>query len=158
MTLTINHLTKDISSVDFEDILSCWTWKTADMKTVTAISVLGDLFFVGEDNAIYWLQTDGGELTKVAEDLKEFEQFLRDEEKVDEWFLPHLVEQLIKAGKTLKGNEVYSFKKLPVLGGEYSVHNIEPTDMGVHFAFTGQISEQIKDLPDGTKVNIKIES
>jgi hypothetical protein len=42
-----------------------------------------------------------------------------------------------------------------VIGGEYSVDNIEPTDMNVHFAFSGQICQQVKDLPDGTKVNIK---
>jgi len=158
MTLTINQLTKDISSINIEDILSCWTWKTAGMKTVALVSVLGDLFLVGEDDAVYWLQTDGGDLKKVADSLQQFEQYLDDEEKVDNWFLPLLVEQLITAGKTLKENEVYSFKKMPVIGGEYSVDNIEPTDMSVHFAFTGQISKQIKDLPDGARVNIKYES
>ncbi|MFH5972291.1 T6SS immunity protein Tdi1 domain-containing protein, partial [Clostridium perfringens] len=67
-------------------------------------------------------------------------------------------EKLITAGKTLKENEVYSYKKLPVIGGAYSIDNIDPTDMSVHFAFSGQICEQIKDLPDGTKVNIKYEN
>jgi hypothetical protein len=52
-------------------------------------------------------------------------------------------------------NEVYSFKKLPIIGGEYSVDNIEPTDISVHFTLTGMIHEQIKDLPDGTEVQIK---
>jgi Domain of unknown function (DUF1851) len=46
---------------------------------------------------------------------------------------------------------------MPMLGGEYSVENIEPVDISVHFALAGQICEQIKDLPDGTKVRIKIE-
>ena len=45
---------------------------------------------------------------------------------------------------------------LPVLGGAYSVENIKPTNIGTHLAFTGLICEQIKDLPDGTKVGIKI--
>ncbi len=157
MTLTVKQLTKDISYVDARDILSSWKWRTAATKAVAAISVLGDLFLVGNDNAIYWLQTDGGKLTKVADDLQQFENFLEDEDKVDNWFLPLLVEQLIIAGKTLKENEVYSFKKLPVIGGEYSVDNYEPTDMSVHFAFTGKISEQIQELPDGTKLNIKME-
>jgi hypothetical protein len=158
MTLTINQLTKDISTIDIDDILSCWTWKTAGMKAVAAMSVLGDLFLVGRDDAVHWLQTDGGELTRVADDLPQFEQYLGDEEKVDNWFLPLLVEQLIAVGKTLKENEVYSFKKMPVIGGEYSLNNIEPTDISVHFAFTGQISQQIKDLPDGTEVDINYES
>ena len=57
---------------------------------------------------------------------------------------------------TLKPNEVYSPLKMAVLGGTYEVSNFKPTDMSVHFQFTGSICEQIKDLPDGTHVNIKV--
>jgi hypothetical protein len=157
MNRTVNQLTKDITNIDIEDILSCWMWKVTDMKAVAVMSVLGDLFLVGKDDAVYWLQTDNGDLTKVAEDLAQFEQYLNDEEKIDLWFLPLLVEKLITSGKILNENEVYSYKKLPVIGGEYSVENIDPADISVHLAFSGQICEQIKDLPDGTKVNIEVE-
>ena len=158
MTLTFKNLTKDITSVDIEDVLSCWRWCVADIKAIAVMTYLGDLFLVGKDNAIYWLQTNNGRLTKVAEDLQQFERYLNDEDKVGNWFLPLLVEKLVTAGKTLKENEVYSYKKSPVIGGEYSEDNIEPTDISVHFAFSGQICEQIKDLPEGTKVNIKFET
>jgi len=155
MTLTLNQLTKDISGIDIEDILSCWRWKIGDMKAVVIMSILGDLFLADRESAVYWLQTDTGDLTKVADSLEEFDNHLNDDDKIDNWFLPLLIEKLISAGKTLKENEVYSYKQIPVIGGEYSVDNIEPTDMSVHFAFSGQICEQIKDLPNGTKVNIK---
>jgi hypothetical protein len=139
MNRTVNQLTKDITNIDIEDILSCWMWKVTDMKAVAVMSVLGDLFLVGKDDAVYWLQTDNGDLTKVAEDLAQFEQYLNDEEKIDLWFLPLLVAKLITSGKILNENEVYSYKKLPVIGGEYSVENIDPADISVHFAFSGQI-------------------
>src|SRR4030095_2408916 len=155
MTPSLEQLTKDITNVDIDDILSCWQWRLTDMQTVVTISCLGDIFLLGNDAAVYWLQTDCGDLTKVADTLKQYQKFLADEEKTDNWFLPLLIEKLLAAGKTLKNNEVYSYKKLPVIGGEYSVENIEPIDMSIHFAFSGQICEQIKDLPDGTKVNIK---
>ena len=125
------------------------------MQAVVTISVLGDMFLLGDDGVVYWLQTDSGNLTKIADTFEQYQQFLNDEGKIDNWFLPLLVEKLIAAGKTLKQNEVYSYKKLPVIGGEYSVDNVEPTDMSVHFAFSGQICEQIRDLPDGTQVSIK---
>ncbi|MEX6691054.1 DUF1851 domain-containing protein [Danxiaibacter flavus] len=157
MALTFEQLTKDIADIDFDDILSCWQWRLADMKAVATVSALGDIFLVGHDDAVYWLQTDSGDLTKVAETLEEYEQLLGDEENIDNWFLPLLIENLLASGKMLKENEVYSYKKLPIIGGEYSVDNIEPTHMSVHFAFSGQICEQIKDLPNGTKVNIKFE-
>jgi len=156
MTHSLQHLIKDITNVDIDDFLSCWQWRLIDIRGVVTISCLGDLFLLGQDNAVYWLQTDSGDLTKISDDLEQYQLYLTDNDKIDNWFLPLLIEKLISAGKTLKENEVYSYKKLPVIGGEYSIDNIEPTDMSVHFAFSGQICEQIKDLPDGTKVNIKI--
>jgi hypothetical protein len=144
-----------IENLDQGDILSCWRWLTPTVKSVIMVSCLGDLFLIGADNAVYWLQTDRGKLTREAETLDEFLAFLNDEEKVDNWFLPKFIHELVEVGKILKENEVYSYKVLPVLGGEYNVGNIEPTDISVHFALSGQICEQIKDLPDGTKVRVK---
>jgi hypothetical protein len=156
MTFTLQQLTKDIANIDFEDILSCWQWKLTEMKSVAMISCFGDMFLVGNDDAIYWLQTDSGDLTKVAENLTQFELLLRDDNKIDYWFLPLLVEKLLNAGKTLEENEVYGYLKLPVIGGEYSIENIKVIPMRVHFEYTGLICEQIKDLPDGTKVSIEL--
>ena len=158
MTLTLKELTKDISNVDLEDILSCWQWRIADMKAVCMMSCLGDLFLIGKDDAVYWLQTDCGNLNKVSDDLQQFEQYLHNEDKIDNWFLPLLIEKLLTAGKLLEENQVYSYKKIPVIGGEYSIDNMEPIKMSVHFALSGQICEQIKDLPDGTKVIINVEN
>lgn len=157
MSISLNQLTKDIEKINFDDILSCWKWLLGDLDDVVTISVLGDIFLKGNNGYIYWLQTDKGELISIANSLEQYQQFLNTEDKIDHWFLPLLVEKLEAAGKTLKKNEVYSYKKPPVLGGEYSVDNIEPTDMSVHFAISGQICEQIEKLPDKTRVNIKFE-
>jgi len=127
------------------------------MKAIALITCLGDMFFIGKDEYVYRLETGECHFEKVADSHHEFEQLLNGE-KFDEWLLPLLVEKLIKAGKVLNENQVYSFKKPSVLGDEYSLENIEPTNISVHFAFSGQICEQIKDLPDGTKVNIKFEA
>jgi hypothetical protein len=151
------NLIKDISRIDTEDICSAWKWLLKDYKSVILVSSIGDMFLLLTDDSIYWLQTDGGVLTKVADNINQFEKFLSEENKVDNWFLPLLVDKLINAGKILKDSEVYSLKVMGVLGGDYSVENIEPTDISVHFALTGQISQQISDLPNGTIVNIKVE-
>jgi hypothetical protein len=94
-------------------------------------------------------------LTKIADSKAGFEQMLADEANIDSWFLPSLVGKLLTANKYLGKNEVYSFKEFPIIRGEYSVDNIAATDISVHFTLTGIIHEQIKDLPDGTKVQIK---
>jgi hypothetical protein len=153
MKPSLQDLIKEIDNIDIADITSSWQWCLGSMHAVVTISCLGDMFLLGDDNAVYWLQTDLGKLSKIAENFEEYKEFLNDPEKTDDWFLSPLVEKLLDGGKTLKSNQVYSYKISPVLGGEYTVENIEPVSMSVHFSFSGQICEQIKDLPDGTKVN-----
>jgi hypothetical protein len=154
MPFSTKGLIRDITKVNESDILSCWLWKLDQDMKIVMISNFGDLFLESEEGSIYWLLTDGGELKKIANDRNEFEKLLSKKEYIDNWFLPALVEKLLSAEMELKENEVYGLKKMAVLGGTYDIHNFLPTDMSVHFAFTGQICEQIKDLPDGTNVNI----
>ena len=149
-------LLKDITKIDFEHILSAWQWRIADMRAAIMVTVWGDIFFEGNDEGIYWLRTDTGSLTKVAESNEHFQSLLRDQTNIDNWFSPPLLEELYNLGKSLKKDEVFSFQMLPVIGGEYSIENIVPCSISVHFANAGQICEQIKDLPDGTKVKIVV--
>jgi hypothetical protein len=50
--------------------------------------------------------------------------------------------------------QCYAFKILPVLGGSYSVDNIYVATISEYLTFTADIHYQIKDLPDGTKIQI----
>ena len=156
MNPTINQLTRDISNIDQTDLLSAWQWKLNSTMRIILISNLGDLFLEDKTGEIYWLITDGGELKKIADNISEFETSLNDYDFVDNWFLPGLVEKLQLSGMMLKSNEVFSPQKMTVLGGTYDIDNFSPVDMSVHFQFTGVISEKIKDLPGGTRVNIKV--
>jgi hypothetical protein len=127
MDFEMQNLIVDIQNIDPEDICSCWQWRLQGQKGIILISKLGDMFMQGEDDCIYWLQTDSGDLTKVADSIEHFEHLLSFDENLDNWFLPGLVERLVQSGKVLKQTEVYSYKVLPVIGGEYSIDNIEPT-------------------------------
>lgn len=153
MDFTLDQLTKDISAIDQHDILSDWRWLLPEVRSVLMVTCMGDMFLEDKNGNILFLLYDGGDLEIVAENKTELELHLKDEEKFDNWFLPVLFEKLMMAGKHLKSNEVYSLKTLGVLGGEYIVENIEPTDMSVHFSFAGQVCKQIWDKPGGTKVN-----
>ena len=92
--------------------------------------------------------------SKVSDSKEEFQEKLKDDNKVNEWFLVRLVEKIKENGLALTENHLYGYKKLPILGGEYKPENFELTDIEVHFELSGQIHKQIKDLPDGTKVKI----
>ena len=152
------RLLKDLSKIDVSDICSDWQWLIDNQKEVILVSAIGDMFLLGNDDCIYWLETGTGNLTCVAENLGEFQNLLANEEIADNWFLPELINQLVAHGITLKEDQVYSFKIPPVLGGHYSVDNFEATDISVHFSIAGQINKQIWDARDGTKIgNVSIE-
>jgi hypothetical protein len=63
-----------------------------------------------------------------------------------------LIDALKNKGHLLKQGQVYSYKKVVVLGGDYSTDNFEPTNIEVHFSFWGQVHQQVKDLPPGTNI------
>ena len=135
MTIQFQQLIKNINNIDLDDICSSWQWCQGDQKSIALVSCVGDIFLFGNDDTIDWLDTSVGQLKQVATNLEEFEQLLNQEQNIDNWFLATIVEQLIINGKTLKENEVYSFKVLPTLGGDYSADNFDTTDISVHFNF-----------------------
>ncbi len=147
------NLIKDINKIDVEDICSDWKWLLDNQKEVILVSAIGDMFLLGKDEAIYWLETGTGDLTFVAENLDEFQKLLTQEDVIDSWFLPQLIDQLVGQGIILNENQVYSFKTPPNLGGDYSISNFEAANISVHFSISGQINKQIWDARDGTKIN-----
>jgi|GEM_PF-75463 len=153
----ISDLIKDIKKIDFQDITSAWNWLIAGYKSVLMVTKFGDMFIVDANDEISWLDTGIGTFTKVASSPIQFEEFLRDPEKTATWFLTDLYLELQEQQIFLQENEVYSFQKLPVIGGQYTIDNVKPTDISVHFAINGQICEQLKNIPNGTKVQIKVE-
>jgi hypothetical protein len=66
------------------------------------------------------------------------------------------VESLMSSGLILSLGKIYSFKKLPILGGDYLPNNIVVMDIEEHFKITGYIHRQIKDLPEGTQIKFRI--
>ena len=152
MEINVDDLTvkfqKDIS----DRLTENWTWLIGTDKKVIMISAIGDMFLMADNKSIYWLDVGLGKVEQIATDIEEFKTKLKNVEKVNDWFMIDLTTEL-RSDKKLKDGQLYSYKKLPVIGGDYSVDNFEPADMEVHFSFTGQIHQQIKDLPDGTRID-----
>ena len=156
MNLHLDDLTVDTSTIVLSDIIECWLWLVKDCRQLLLVSKMGDLFYESSNGCVYWLATDTGTTTQIANDTEQFNLLLHHEDNIDNWFLPLLIEQLIAKEILLKEDQVYSYKQFPILGGEYDIDNIEPTNVSVHFGLTGQVFEQVSKLPEGTRVKIKI--
>jgi len=156
MQITWDDLKIDFNHINPYQITESWEWLIGTDKKPILMSSIGDLFLADKKGICYWLNVGEGILEKVADTTDEFKTKLKDNEQIDEWFLIGLIEKLKENSLELKEGYLYGYKKLPVLGGKYEPENFELTDIEVHFQLSGQIHKQIKDAPDGTKVNITI--
>jgi len=139
-----------------EKLTGNWTWLIGTGKEVLLVSTIGDMFLTDDNKRVYWLDVGSGEFKLVANTIEDFEEKLKNVEQVNEWFMIDLATELRHSGNKLKDGQLYSYKKLPIIGGDYTAENFAPLEIVEHFGYTGDIHEQIKDLPNGTEVEIKI--
>lgn len=156
MKITWKDLSIDFSNIESNKLIADWIWLIGNDKKPIMISSIGDMFLQDYNDNIYWLNAGEGLLDFVSSSFNDFKLKLKDDSQVDEWFMIRLVKEIKESGLELSSGKLYGYKKLPIIGGDYIPENFELTDLEVHFSLTGQIHRQIKDLPDGTKVNFKV--
>jgi hypothetical protein len=142
----------DESTVDWPQAVAGWRWLLPQKFTTWFMNRFGDLFLQTADGKIHWLRLDVGTLTCVAGSKGQFGEKLEDLDTFADWFLKALVDQLVVSGKTPGPGQCYGFIKIPMIGGAYTVENVELSEIGEMYALLGQAFEQMKDLPDGTPV------
>ncbi len=139
-----------------QSALKSWQWIGVSNKTPIRVTAFSDVFFKDE-SGIWFLDTVGGKLDQICSDEEELEKILKTEDGMNDFLFPDLVRQAKEEGKNLKDGQCYDFKLNPVLGGELEYENIEVTDFVVALNICGQIHDQVRSMPEGTKISeIKI--
>lgn len=140
------------------ELETSWGWLLREPFTPVLFSALGDAFIEPESGGIWWLNTGTAELTWVADSVVHFEHLLNSD-LADEWFLPNLVGELHAAGKVPGPGECYTFVTLPVFReGTYEVENLNAVPAHEHYGQTGLMHKQLRDLPNGARVQVKVVS
>ncbi len=120
--------------------------------SVIAVSPFGDAFLQSGDG-VWFLDLVEGSLTRQWSDTEDLQTALNTPEGQDRFLMGGLAVAAAEAGLQPGPSEILNFKIMPVLGGRFAVSNIEVADVLVAFQLTGVTHEQIKDLPDGTKIS-----
>ena len=139
MDIQFSDLVINFDGLEDEELTNNWEWLVPEDYTPILISVFGDIFFIDKADKVHWLSTGEGIMEQVAESEDQFRELLQDEEKLEEWFLPHLVHQLKEAGETLNKEEVFGFTTLPGLEGEFEINNITKVDVLEYVQSAGEL-------------------
>ncbi len=135
-----------------DEALEAWRWLVPQRVRPLVVTAFGDLFLVEDSGAVMFLDTIGGKCESVASSTRQLKQKIQEPDLLDEWFMPGFLDELRQTGVMLSPGECYSALHSVALGGSFTVENWQPTHWRVHFAFSGHLHDQIKDLPPGTKI------
>lgn len=155
--MNIKEYLIDHEGIDLTKALSAWSWLLPSKFTVWLINKFGEMCIVLEDGSVCFLSITDGTFDKIANDEEEFYSLIDDDENTNRWFAVPLVDKLKSAGINLNDGQCYGFKKPLVFGGNYTIDNIAPFNISDCISAYGSIHRQIKDLPDGSQVAIKID-
>jgi hypothetical protein len=109
------------------------------------------------DGSVYMLDIGAESLTKLAVSRDEFSRILDEDENAGDWLMIPFVDRLVEAGVLQEPRQCYSFVTPPILGGEYSVENTMVVPSQEHLGLYASYHEQLRGVPDGTKVVLKIQ-
>ncbi len=142
--------------LDFDKLLSKWTWLTGD-KSIVAITKSGDALLKDNNGQLYFLDVGAGTIELKTNNYLDLLDEKMGCELTEELLLPALVDNLEQHGIILKSRQVYSYILLPIIGGTYDEKNMYALDVYEHYNLTGDIHFQLKDKPNGTVIEIKLE-
>ncbi|WP_394002695.1 T6SS immunity protein Tdi1 domain-containing protein [Luteimonas sp. WGS1318] len=153
MKITWRELAVDLSGQSSDDLMREWRWLVPEALSLRMVSALGDAFLEDASGAIYWLDTGGAELTRIADSRENFDYSRQEPELADRWFAPQLVGDLLSAGHSLGPGQCFSYKTPLTLGGDFKPDNFHASDLIAHFRTLGKIQSQVRDLPLGTLIS-----
>jgi hypothetical protein len=142
----------DHSRFVWRDLLDDWTWLVPSTASVWMMNRFAELVLILEDGSVSYLETSAGALRAIAADQEDFVVKIDQGDNANEWLMIPLVDRCVASGMVLGANQCYGFKTSPTLGGRYEIANVELSDISVYLAIMGQIHQQIKDLPDDTRI------
>lgn len=139
-----------------ETIRLAWGWCGVDPVEVVGENDFGNLM-VKDALGHYWrLCPEDLSCTIVARNREELDVLSSNQEFLRDWHMSALVDEAFEKLGVLPEGRTYCLKIPGVLGGEYGGDNLATIELEELVRASGNIAQQIKDLPNGAKVRLKI--
>jgi hypothetical protein len=132
--------------------LGAWAWIGVAGKAPVRLTAFGQVF-LQDAEGIWFLDTIDGKLTRVCAGEAELETLLQDPDAREHYLLESFLERVAATGRTLRPGQVFDFIVNPVIGGRMELANVRATDLMVSIHMAGQIHDQVRSLPPGTKID-----
>ena len=138
------------------EIREWWGWVGIDPDEVVAENDFGNLI-IRDHSGNYWrLCPEDSYCRIIARSREELDELTRDQEFLNDWCMSALVEEARRSLGPLTDGRKYYLVIPGILGGVYNASNIKTLPLDELIRVSGDIAQQIKDVPDGAKVKIEV--
>jgi hypothetical protein len=138
------------------DIEEAWGWVGIQPVEVVGENDFGNLI-IKDVHGRYWrLAPEDLSCEVVAQTRAELDKLSVDQEFLRDWHMRSLVEQACEKYGPLPGGRKYCLKIPAILGGEYGGENLATISLVELIRASGHLAQQIKDLPAGAKVHLRV--
>ncbi len=146
----------DHAGQDFAAMLKAWHWLLPTTLIVWFVNRFGEFILVLDDGSIHHLDIGAGTLNRIANSRDHFCHLIDENGNANEWLMVPLVDECVASSLTLSPGQCYAFRVLPVFGGEFKIDNVMFSKLHGYVEFAGLVHEQIRNLPDGSSVELVV--
>jgi len=138
------------------EIRNAWGWVGIDPLEVVGENDFGNLIIKDVDGN-YWRMCPEDTYCKiVAKSRDALDKLSQDQDFLADWYMTALVDQAKESVGPLEDGQKYCLVIPGVMGGAYGTSNIKSVPLVELIRLSGDIGLQIRDLPDGAKVKLKV--
>ena len=135
---------RQITEQEVRKLLPEWTWLVPRGSTPLFITSFGDWVFGNPDGSLSALSLLEGVYETIAKDSTEYNQLKSSEEWLDQVFIASWYPIAIENGIKPSEFECIGWKIHPMIGGEFSVDNLQVFDMQVYQSLMSQLHARIQ--------------
>lgn len=137
-------------------ISKAWSWIGLEPVDVITSNAFGNVIVRDKCGRFWRICPEELSCQVVAESEDEYRVLISDEEYLADWDMIQLVALASRKLGSLAPDRCYCLKVPGVLGGEYVAENLGTNSRLEVIAFSGDVAQQLKDVPDGAKIEIRI--
>jgi hypothetical protein len=147
----------DVEGLSLEKLLREWKWLVHGHFRLLAVNAFGDLFLEDINGDVHRLDVTSAKVSAIAASAKQFAEAANEPEKRRDWLLEGLAEQAAGRGCRPGKGQCVGYK-VPVVFKESAAapNNLYVADLYEFVAFMGDVHKQMKDVPDGSKIRLKV--
>jgi len=138
-----------------EAVNEAWDWAGVTATQVIAQSPMGHLVLSDAEDRFFYLDPDGMAVIPLGSEAEAASHLSSDEAK-ELWSGGELVAEGLKRFGEPPVGSVFTIKPHAMIEGRYEPENLCVMPLEELIRFTGDVAQQIKDLPDGSQIQFEV--